>query len=168
MAGFTTTYKLPWPELSNPANASSDFQKLATAVEAQAFPQFQSQVSGRTDAYTPVGTGKSAVLYDVPIASAGIVGWVDIDADVMVTCPPNIAVGGGLTILVNGAVIREVLWHSWWRVNLLCAYNSVRVPNLNGVAMRMQVVFSCHATSQPAAVTCANWSAQVYGKKLTV
>lgn len=169
---LTDIYKLPSPELSSPAQGSEGFKNLATAVENQAYPALDNYswavpgVAYNYGFYIPVSHGSRTTLFDVNIPSDGVVGWVDADADAIITCEPGASFGGEFEIWMNGSLTRMIRWHNWWRTDCLSLYNSVRVPNLNGLPMKMAVTLYVDANSSPGVLSTGNASYQVYGRRV--
>ena len=163
----TDIYKLPWPELPTPADAPGGFQALAEAVENHAFPSLQASGQGGWIGNSIVLSGSRYTTATVAIPSAGIVGWVDIDADGIISAAPGVGAAGQFEIYVNGANARSVRYHNWWRGELVSLYNSVRINNVNGLALSVQVSLYVDVPSSQIRFNCENWGWQVYGKKVT-
>ena len=167
-------YRLPAPELPDPANGPTGFENLAKAVENQAFPSLQNWSSAAGDLTRwaePSKASRTQTIYSVNIPTSGIVGWVDIDANIWggLTNQQD-GCAGFWTIKVNGVVIRQIRWHNWWRIQMNCLYNSVRWPNLSGLPAKIDLVWDQdYAYPSTANVFLISWemSYQIYGKKVT-
>lgn len=164
----TDIYKLPWPELPNPANAPGAFQNLAQAIEDHAFPSLQSSGQGSNYGAMKIIHGNTYVVASFAIPSTGIVGWVDIDCDAQISMPSGVGAAGWYQIFVNGANVRGTRYHNWWRSDLVSLYNSVRFNNVNGLALNVQLVIYVDVPSVDILFNCGNWGWQIYGKKVTV
>ena len=165
-------YRLPSPELPDPAKAPENFQALAQAVENQAFPSLQAWDSYAADILQwsePAKSSRTMTIYSANLPSTGIVGWVDVDVNVWgALTNEQVGTAGMLDIKINGVTIRQVRWHNWWRIRNNCVYNSVRWPNINGVAAKVDIIWNSDAWPSNANVflICFDMSYQIYGKKV--
>lgn len=165
-------YRLPAPEFTDKAKGPEDFEKLARAVEDQAFPSLQDWGTRTADINKWAawqGPTRVTTVYSTTIASNGIVGWVDVDANVWAALGKTpIGTAGFLVIKVNGADVRRIRWHNWYRTEMNCVYNSVRWPNLGGLPVTVDVIWEMDANppNKDIYLLSYDFSYQVYGKKV--
>ena len=166
-------YRLPAPELPDPANGPTGFENLARAVEGQAFPGLQSWGSSSGDISKwsePLKASKSITVYSANLPTNGVVGWVDIDVNVWGALNnQEVGTAGFLIIRINGVDVRQIRWHNWWRIQNNCVYNSVRWSNLSGLPVKVDVIWTTDSNGGQASVylLCYDLSYQIYGKKVT-
>lgn len=168
---LTKTYKLPAPELLDPADGPGNFENLARAIEGQAYPTLQnwSYFSGNIPYHVLNSGSISLTLYSEQIPTNKIVGWVDIDAYCWATqgYPPS-GTAGIMTISVNGAQVGYTRYHNYWVAQNMPVYCSARWSNLTGAPATITVTIKLDSTSTPEQrLMCAGMSYQIYGAKVS-
>ena len=167
---LTKNYKLPAPELLDPADGPANFENLARAIEGQAYPTLQNWSSFSGNMFVLLHSGYiSQTLYSEQIPTNNIRGWVDIDAYCWATqgYPPS-GTAGTMTISVNGAQVGYTRYHNWWNVQNMPVYCSARWPNLTGAPATITVVIKLDGTSTPEQrLMCTGMSYQIYGAKVS-
>jgi hypothetical protein len=173
MATRTKMYRLPAPELPDSAKGPENFEALARAVEGQAFPALNNWSNAWGDVNRWVNweaATRATTVYSISPPSSGVIGWIDVDANVWAGVPyPNEGVAGNLAIKVNGVEVRSVRWHNWWRTHLVCAYCSIRWPNPSGLPAKVDIVWNMdnYQGSQGVYLLNFDMSYQIYGKKVS-
>lgn len=162
-------YKLPVPELLEPANAPLCFENLARAIEGQAYPSLQAWDSFTTDMFQPLNRNNSDyVLYSEQIPSNGIVGWIDVDAYCIAAIgyPPD-GTAGTMGIRINDALVAVTRYHNFWVGQNMPVYTSTRWSNPGGIPARVTVDIWLDNDATPAQVLLSTgMSYQVYGAKV--
>ena len=163
---LSKTYKLPAPELLDPADGSGNFQQLATAIEGQAYPSLQSWGSFTGDINGHMY--HRFTMYSEQLPTNGIVGWVDVDAYCIATqgYPPS-GTAGAMQININNARSGYTRYHNYWKAQNMLVYCSTRWPNPNGVPVTVTVEIYLDSPQTPFQhLMSCGMSYQVYGAKV--